>query len=91
MAKSHLHILDICAALDEQGSVCVTQTVIIEGKLQFAVNDTRAVLKRIGRSVLAILGNADHPDTGKLYFHILLNRHNSEQIISFSSVSFFRT
>ena len=30
MAKSHLHILDIGAALDEQGSVSVTQAVIIE-------------------------------------------------------------
>ncbi len=30
MAKSHLHILDICATLDEQGSVSVTQAVIIE-------------------------------------------------------------
>ena len=82
MAKSHLHILDICAALDEQGSVCVTQTVIIEGKLQFAVNDTRAVLKWIGRSVLTILGYTDHSDTRKLHLYTLLNRHNPEQIIS---------
>ena len=82
MAKSHLHILDICAALDEQGSVSVAQAVIIEGKLQFTVNDTGIILEGISGSVLAILGNTDHPDTGKLYFHTLLNRHNSEQIIS---------